>query len=97
MFSHTLDMICDRPALHGEQCGLGAILTAYLHEADWKWVRDSLKKCGAPTTAKEAGIPQKKIVEAIVSAHNVREKYTILREGISRKSAIEAAKKTGVI
>ena len=76
---------------------MGAILTAYLHEADWKWVRDSLKKCGAPTTAKEAGIPQKKIVEAIVSAHNVREKYTILREGISRKSAIEAAKKTGVI
>ena len=97
MFSHTLDMICEKPALHGEQCGLGAILTAYLHKADWECIRDSLKKCGAPITAKEIGIPRNKIIEAILSAHKIRKRYTILREGISEKSALEAAKKTGVI
>ncbi|MCX6694758.1 MAG: sn-glycerol-1-phosphate dehydrogenase, partial [Candidatus Altiarchaeota archaeon] len=61
MFSHTLDIICEKPALHGEQCGLGTIMMAYLHGADWIRVKDSLRNCSAPTTAKEAGIPEEKI------------------------------------
>lgn len=97
LISHTLDMICERPALHGEQYGLGAILAVYLHQADWEWIRDSLKKCGAPITAEEIGIPQNKIIEAILSAYNIRRRYTILREGISEKSALEAAKMISVI
>jgi glycerol-1-phosphate dehydrogenase [NAD(P)+] len=56
-----------------------------------------LKKCGAPITAEEIGIPQNKIIEAILSAYNIRRRYTILREGISEKSALEAAKMISVI
>ena len=56
-----------------------------------------LKKCGAPITAEEIGIPQNKIIESILSAPNIRKRYTILREGISEMNALEAAKMTGVI
>jgi len=51
-FSHALDVICPHPALHGEQCGVGTIMMAYLHGAEWEMIRDALKKVGAPTTAK---------------------------------------------
>lgn len=96
-FSHTLDTICKKPALHGEQCGVGSIMMACLHKADWKRVRDSLKKCGAPVTAKELGIPKEKIIEALTTAHKIRERYTILRGGLGRKEAIAVAEETGVI
>jgi len=96
-FSHALDMICEKPALHGEQCGVGTVMMAYLHKADWRMVRDALKKCGAPTTAKELGIPEAKIIEALVKAHKVRNRYTILRRGLKEKEAQRIAETTGVI
>jgi glycerol-1-phosphate dehydrogenase [NAD(P)+] len=97
MFSHTLDSICDEPALHGEQCGVGAIMMAYLHDADWKAVRNALKKCGAPTTAKKLGVSKDRIIEALTKAHGIRDRYTILRDGLSRKKAVEVAEATGVV
>ena len=33
-FSHALDMIAPKPALHGEQCGVGTIMMMYLHGGD---------------------------------------------------------------
>jgi len=96
-FSHALDMIFPNHALHGEQCGVGAIMTAYLHNADWRRVRDSLKKCGAPTNARELGIPEEKIIEALLMAHKIRDRYTILRGGLTQQQARELAKETGVI
>ncbi|RLF41603.1 MAG: NAD(P)-dependent glycerol-1-phosphate dehydrogenase, partial [Thermoplasmata archaeon] len=78
MFSHALDAIAPGKALHGEQCGVGAIMMLYLHGEDWKSVRDILREIGAPTNAKELGIPKKKIVEAPVRAHSIRpDRYTI--------------------
>jgi len=96
-FSHVLDRICPNPALHGEQCGVGSIMMAYLHEAEWERVRDSLKKVKAPINAKELGIEDNYIVEALTKAHKIRDRYTILRDGLSREKAIELAKITGVI
>lgn len=96
-FSHVLDRICPNPALHGEQCGVGCIMMAYLHNADWTRVRDALKTVGAPTNAKELGIENKYIIEAITTAHTIRDRYTILRNGISESEAIHLAKMTGVI
>lgn len=96
-FSHVLDRICPKPALHGEQCGVGCIMMAYLHNADWTRVRDALKTVGAPTNAKELGIESKYIIEAITTAHTIRDRYTILRNGISESEAIHLAKMTGVI
>jgi len=96
-FSHALDIICPSPALHGEQCGVGTIMMAYLHNAEWETIRDALKKVGAPTTAKELGIEDRYIIEALMKAHNIRDRYTILRDGLSAEKAQELAEVTGVI
>ena len=99
LFSHALDLIAPRHALHGEQCGLGTIMMAALHEMDWEVVRDTLRKVGAPTSAEEIGVDDEYVVEALVKAREIRpERYTILNEKLlTRKSAWELAKKTGVI
>lgn len=97
-FSHALDRIAPKPALHGEQCGVGAIMMMYLHDGDWQSIRDSLKQIGAPTNAKELGIEDKYIIEALVRAHEIRpERYTILGDGLSRERAEELAKATKVV
>jgi glycerol-1-phosphate dehydrogenase [NAD(P)+] len=99
MFSHALDTIVDTPALHGEQCGIGAILIAYLQHRNWQKIREKLQIIGAPITASEMGIKDRYIIEALLQAHTIRpHRFTILsHDGLTRKTAIEAAMTTGVI
>ncbi len=97
MFSHTLDLICEKPALHGEQCGVGAIMMACLHNTEWRRVRNALKKCNAPVNAKQLRIPEDKIIEALVKAHGIRDRYTILRGGLTEEEARRIAVETEVI
>jgi glycerol-1-phosphate dehydrogenase [NAD(P)+] len=99
LFSHCLTMIAPTPALHGEQCGVGTILCAYLHGANWQLIRDVLRKIGAPTNAAELGVDPKYIVEALTKAHSVRpERYTILGDsGLTKEAAERVASMTGVI
>ena len=108
MFSHMLDHLGpgiilkgrgSRRPLHGEQCGVGAIMMVYLHGGDWEEIRDALKKIGAPTTSEELGISKKKIIEALDRAQEIRpERYTILGEqGLTCDAAKKLAKTTGVI
>ena len=61
--------------------------------------RDSLKAVGAPTSAKELGISDENVIDALTMAHTIRpERYTILGDnGISEDAAYELALKTGVI
>lgn len=81
MFSHALDLIAPKPALHGEQCGVGTIMMAHLHDLDWEKIRNTLRVLGGPTTATELNIPEDCIVEALVKSQGVRpERYTILNE-----------------
>jgi glycerol-1-phosphate dehydrogenase [NAD(P)+] len=89
LFSHALDMIAERPALHGEQVGVGTILMAYLQGADWKLIRDTLRRVGAPTTCSELGMDEDTVVRALVAAHAIRpDRYTILGErGLSAEAA----------
>ncbi|MCI0479262.1 NAD(P)-dependent glycerol-1-phosphate dehydrogenase [Candidatus Uhrbacteria bacterium] len=98
LFSHTLDMIASSPAMHGEQCGVGAIIMMYLHGGDWKRIRDALSTVGAPVDAVGLGMDEETIVEALVTAHRINpERYTILDGGIDRKAAETACRVTGVI
>lgn len=108
MFSHMLDHLGPgimlkgrkrKKPLHGEQCGVGAMMMVYLHGGDWEKIRKALKKIGAPTTSEELGISKKKIVEALVNAQEIRqERYTILGEtGLTKDAAQKLAKTTGVI
>jgi glycerol-1-phosphate dehydrogenase [NAD(P)+] len=99
LFCHALDLIAPKPAMHGEQCGLGAIMMAWLHGMEWETIREALKKVKAPVSAYEAELDTDHIVEALVKAPEIRpERYTILNEKpLTRKTAYELAKKTGVI
>jgi len=99
LFSHCLAMIAPNPALHGEQCGVGTILCAYLHGANWQLIKDVLHTIGAPTTAKELAISSQYIIEALTKAHSIRpERYTILGEGgLTKEAAERVASITGVI
>ena len=97
-FSHALDLIVDKPALHGEQCGVGSIMMMYLHGGDWNAIRESLRLLGAPINAKELGIREEFIIEALVHAHEIREaRYTILGPGLTESAAEKLAVATGVI
>ncbi len=99
LFSHALDQIVPKPALHGEQCGIGTILMARLHNINWKRIRDTLKSVEAPTTAIELGIGPDQIVEALMRAVDIRpDRYTILVERtLTPESAKTLAKTTGII
>ncbi len=99
LFSHALDLIIDKPALHGEQCGVGTIMMARLHGLDWEKIRDSLVMIGAPTTAVGLGVKRQKILEALTMAQDVRpDRYTILSKiRLDRASAEALAVETGVI
>jgi glycerol-1-phosphate dehydrogenase [NAD(P)+] len=97
LFSHALDLLGSK-ALHGEQGGVGTIMMMYLHNADWKSVRDVLQYIGAPTTGAELGVDADTIVEALTLCHTLRDRYTILGEdGLTKKAAKALAEKTGVI
>jgi glycerol-1-phosphate dehydrogenase [NAD(P)+] len=99
LFSHALTMVAPKPALHGEQCGVGTIMCAYLHGANWELIRDVLRRIGAPTTAKELGVEPECVIEALTKAHSIRpERYTILGEsGLTKEAAHRVATVTGVI
>ena len=99
LFSHALDKILDKPALHGEQCGIGTIMMMYLHGGDWKAIKNALESVQAPTSAGEIGISEDDVIDALMMAHEIRpERYTILGDnGISREAAYELAYKTEVI
>ena len=99
LFSHALDMVAPKPALHGEQVGVGAIMMSYLHGRNWRAIRDVLRRAGAPTNARELGIEDKYIVEALTIAHKIRpERYTILGDrGLSWEAAERLVRVTEVI
>jgi glycerol-1-phosphate dehydrogenase [NAD(P)+] len=98
MFSHALDKVAKKPGLHGEQCGVGTIMMMYLHGLEWERIRDALVAIKAPVSAKELGVSDDELVEALTIAHEIRpERYTILAEGLSRDTATEVAEITNVI
>lgn len=97
-FSHALDMVAPKPALHGEQCGVGTIMMMYLHGGDWKHIKDTLDQIGAPTTADRLGIDEEHVIDALVRASEIRpERYTILGGGLTRDAAENLARVAQVI
>ena len=99
LFSHALDQIAPGVGLHGEKCGIGAIMMAKLHGLDWKKIVKTLRDVGAPTTAKQIGLRPDEVVKALTIAQELRpERYTILKENkMTEKKATNLAKTTRVI
>jgi anaerobic selenocysteine-containing dehydrogenase len=98
-WNDALDRIAKKPALHGEQCGVGTIRMMYLHAGTGEEVRDALLVIGAPTTAHALGVTDDEIVQALVHAHEIaKERYTILGDtGLTEEAAERLARITKVI
>lgn len=87
-FSHALDRLAPGKALHGESCGIGTIISMYLHGGDWRGIRSSLRTIGAPVTPADVGIDDAIAVEALLMAKTIRpERFTIFDMGITQESA----------
>ncbi|MCW3982372.1 MAG: NAD(P)-dependent glycerol-1-phosphate dehydrogenase [Candidatus Bathyarchaeota archaeon] len=99
LFSHALDHVNHHHALHGEQCGVGAILTSFLHGSNWQKIKSTLKQLGAPITAKELGVKDVDVVKALQVAAQIRpERYTILHKlNLGYDACETVARATGII
>jgi glycerol-1-phosphate dehydrogenase [NAD(P)+] len=97
LFSHQLDRMVPDAALHGHQVGVGTIIAEYLHGGNWQGVRRALDTIDAPTTAEDLGLDSETVVAALTQAHEIRDRYTILGNGMTEAAAYEAAETTGVI
>ncbi len=98
MFSHALDKVAPGRALHGEQVGVGTILSMALHGGDWMRIRNALSTIGAPVTAKGLSVSEDELIEAMTTAHTISDRYTILGEsGLTDKAAERIATLTRVI
>ena len=96
-FSHWLDSNCETPALHGEQCGLGSIVTMYLHEGNWEKIRDTLKAVNAPINSSELGIDDDIVLNAFLNSKEIRPQRVTILDKSNQKQIEEAALATGVI
>ncbi|MEM3700211.1 MAG: NAD(P)-dependent glycerol-1-phosphate dehydrogenase [Candidatus Bathyarchaeia archaeon] len=95
LFSHALDITAKKHAMHGEQCGVGTIMMAYLHRTNWKSIKNTLKKLGAPTNAEELGVEKEDVVKALEMAASIRpERYTILSKLKWKRENFENLAKT---
>jgi len=99
LFSHALDQLAPELGMHGEKCGIGAIMMAKLQGQNWKDIAQALKDVGAPTTAGEIGLDRDTLVQALKIAQDMRpERYTILKETeMTRERAIALAEETNVL
>ena len=99
LFSHAVDKLEPGIGLHGEKCGIGAIMIAKLQGQDWRKIVKTLKSVGAPTTAKEIGLKSEVLAKALTIAQSLRpERYTILKEvSMNENKAINLAKSTKVL
>lgn len=99
LFSHALDKIAPGKGLHGEKCGLGSIMISKLQGQDWRKIAKALKDLGAPTTARQIGLKEEQIIDALIIAQELRpERYTILKEiEMTERKAMNLAKNTKVI
>ena len=99
LFSHAVDKLEPGVGLHGEKCGIGAIMIAKLQGQNWKSIVKTLKAVGAPTTAKEIGLKSDILAKALTIAQSLRpERYTILNQvNMTENKAIALAKSTKVI
>jgi glycerol-1-phosphate dehydrogenase [NAD(P)+] len=96
-FSHWLDANSDNPALHGEQCGLGSIVTMYLHGGNWEKIRDTLKVVNAPINAKGLGMDDGMVLSAFINSKEIRPQRTTILDKTTQTQIEEAALATGVI
>ncbi|MFP4116204.1 MAG: iron-containing alcohol dehydrogenase [Candidatus Aenigmatarchaeota archaeon] len=79
-FSHALDHIAEKPGLHGHQCAIGTLLSARLHDMDWRSLKESMKELGIPLSIQDQPFTEEEAIKAWKDAGSIRDRYTILDE-----------------
>ncbi|MGH7802912.1 MAG: iron-containing alcohol dehydrogenase family protein, partial [Candidatus Binatia bacterium] len=99
LFSHALDRIAARPAMHGTQVGFGTLLMTGLREGNGDRLRDGMVRLGLPVRARDAGIDDDEVFESLLHARETRpDRYTLLDEiTVTRERARDVARATGVV
>lgn len=99
LFSHALDRIATRPAMHGAQVGLGTLLMTTLRGDKSSPLRSSMQRMGLPLRAAEIGIQEREIIEGLLCAQQMRpERYTLLNEAhLTPERAAELAHQAGIV
>lgn len=99
LFSHALDFVKPGCAMHGQKCGVGTILIARLHNLNWRGIKDTLRRLGAPTNSCELGVESENVVKALEMAATIRpERYTILnKQNLDHEACERVARTTEVI
>lgn len=99
LFSHALDRVASRPAMHGTQVGLGTLLMHALRGEDTSALRASMERLGLTLRGRDAGLDDEEVIEGLLRARDTRpERYTLLDEvTVDRSRALDAARAAGVI
>jgi len=99
LIAHALENMMDKPALHGERCGVASIFTSYIQRGNWRKIRDGLLLMGAANKLKDINVDEELFTLAVETAPKLRpERYTILNHvKISRKMVSEILHETGLI
>lgn len=98
LISHRLDKLSQKPAMHGEQVGLMAVLTMYLHGGNWRELQETLEIIGAPSKGEDIKVDEDTMVEAVISAQAIRpDRYTVLSAGVTEIAVRNALEETGLI
>ncbi|MBN2160893.1 MAG: iron-containing alcohol dehydrogenase [Spirochaetes bacterium] len=78
--SHAMDKLFKTDFLHGEQVAFGSIYSAYLHRHKWNELKLFLKEFGLPVNVRDFNLSLDDMVEAILQAPAMRDRYTILEK-----------------
>ncbi|EQD79384.1 NAD(P)-dependent glycerol-1-phosphate dehydrogenase [mine drainage metagenome] len=99
LIAHNLENLCQGKAIHGEQCAIGSVISMFLHGGDWRSMVSTYSKFGLSVRARDYGIRDDIMIEALRTAHRIRkERYTILGEvDLSREAAQNALSITGIL
>ncbi len=99
LIAHALETMAPGKAIHGEQVAIGSVITMFLHGGDWKSLVSVFERIGISIRARDYGINDHIMIEALRTAHRIRpERFTILGEvDLSYNAAETALKITRII
>ena len=83
--------------MHGEQCGLGSIVTMYLHGGDCGKIRDTLEAVNAPTNSKSLDIDEDTVLSAFINSKDIRPQRVTILDKSTKEQIENAALATGVV
>ncbi len=97
--AHALDIIKpDNDILHGEKVSVATIFFLYLHNKDWRMIKEIMEELKCPTNIYDLGIEKNDFVNAVLKARRIKpERYTILEhKNLDRHEIEKICKETGI-